>query len=720
MICTNCGKDNPETNKFCLQCGQPLAVGTTSSTSSQQPHRSSGRLPLIIGGVLLLVALIAAGWFLVSRLTGGGGGREMLLVTPRRNGGFDLSVLRLGDDPTKAVVIAEGADDYGGYLMDNRKPGNPVILSSSGFGNFLPGDKRLVFFYGKGGKMRLMEYALGAESPTEIIGSENGNYIAALMPNSRDLFITDHGSGDVRCYTAAPGAKAERVARTDNCQPTQDGKRLLTFDSNNRGELTLVVANLDGTNKTTLLDDVATSYAEVSADASHVAYASRSDDGYESIVLVDAAGQKLFESNEFIGLDTFGFAGASDTVYFIADNGDGEWELHTSAGGKPLATARAMRVLSAAEEATLAVLTADEEDAGKVTVFNLGTGASTEVASGDNLMLSRIADPPRLLIKEEGDGGLKVTAAEWSGANPVTLFDDNDYGLSDIQVQPGDSRVLLTLFDEEGLNSLYVAPLDGSPGYFILEDWSGFRLYDQSGDTLLFDGSEDSGDAPILYAVTLGPEADLVELDDSADYYRSAFVAPDGRSAIYSAAIGNRFNDIVVRQMRLDGKEQPADLLEGQMLVAARWNPLLFEDIYWNGPGPLAQAPVVEVSGNNARLISLDEISSGVIDQQSFLDLGDNIGTLYGALYYFDGLQGQQVQFDVYGAESIGNSTLDPVAGLLDEEMNLLHDDDDSGTGTDSRLIYILPQDGRYYLVIVNSGGGYDDTFTYQVSMSYP
>lgn len=720
MICTNCGKENPDNNKFCLQCGRPLAGGAARPTATQtSPRRSLGRLPLLIGGVVALVALAAAAWFLLPRLTGGGGGREMLLAAPNRDGEVDLSVLRLGDDLTKAIVVAENVTTTSSTLFDYARPGEPARLTSDGiYGNFLPDDKRLVFFYSKDGKTELMEYALGAEAPTEIISDENAQYFAGPMPNSRDLFITEYGSSDTRCYVAAPGDKAERVARADRCGLIPERTRLLTTDYNSKNELTLTVADPDGTNETTLLDDVATDYANTSADASHIAYLNSTDDG-QSAVLLDAAGQTLFESDTFSAFNGYGFAGASDTFYFVGANEDGEWELYTSAGGGPLIAARALHVQSAGKEPMLAVLTADEDHAGEVTVFNLAAGTSAKVASGDNLMIAQIADPPRLLIREETDGDLKLTAAEWSGANPVTLFDDSDRLLGNLQILPGDKRVLLSLYSE-GLFSLYVAPLDGAPGYFILEDWAEFDLLDQSSDTLLLAGREDEGDDPILYAVTLAPEAKLIELDDSANSYPYAVVAPDGRSALYNAIMGDRLDDVVVRQAKLDGEERPVDLYEEQMLVAARWKPLRFTDVSWRDPGALAQPAAVGIAGTEAGLIVAYEVYDGRIDQQALFDLGGNIGEGNGRLYYFDGFQGQDVQFDIYGGDSINNSSLDPAAGLLDESLNLLADNDDGGSGSDSRLTYTLPHDGRYYLVIVNSGGGYDDNFTYQVSMSYP
>lgn len=716
MFCTNCGKENPDSNKFCLQCGQPLASGAggaagpppTRQAAQRQPRGASSRLPLIIGGVLLLAVLAAGAYFLLPRLTGGGG-REMLLAAPNRNGEVDLSVLKLGDDLREAVIIAENVlPPSRVFLGTLNESGSDFDRFYGGiFGNFLPGAGRLLAAYDKDGKTRLVDYTAGAEAPIEILNGENAAFAAALIPGSRDLLIVDMtNSSSSRCYVAAPGEEAARVARGDECGPTANGTRFLTQNSNSRGELTLTVADLNGENETTLLDDVVAQYARVSADASHVAYLSGSS-GDQSIVLLDAAGEELFTSDEISAINGFDFAGKSDTVYFVDGNDDGEWELRTSAGGGSLAAAPFLSVLAAPDGATLAVLTTDEDGTGKITMLNLSTGESVVITSGDNLQMARITDPPRLLVKDEVDGDLKLIAVEWSGANAVTLFDDSDYTLGDISNLPGDKRVLMRL-TRDGLLNLYAASLDGTVGHFILEDWSAFRVLNQSDSTLLLTGHEDGGDDEALYATSLAPDAKLVELDDSADRYEYAVVAPDGRSAIYSAIIGDNPDDVVVRQAGLDGKERPADLFDEMSLVAARWSPdrpvyASFLDAGEGAPGAMER--VIDGSSYLGR-----------IDQRSTFDLGGDIGSGYGKVYYFDGLQGQTVHFDVLGKTSI-DSALDPFTTLLDDKMDVLYADDDSGSGTDSRIGYTLPRDGRYFLVIRSANNSFADDFNFQVWM---
>jgi hypothetical protein len=403
----------------------------------------------------------------------------------------------------------------------------------------------------------------------------------------------------MRCYVASPGEKADRIARADSCFLTADGAHVLSEKRNRNNELTLTVTDLDGSNEITLLDDVAASRTQVSSDFSHVAYLNQSEDG-QSVILLDDAGENLFASNEYEAITSFGFWGDTDTLYFVGVNEDGEHELRTSAEDGALVEAPAMAVMPTAAGASLAVLTIDKDSSSKLSVLNLGSSELIEVVSGENLWMSLISDPPRLLALDDTDDELMLIVAEPSGKNPVTLFDDNDYGLLGIIHSPSYDRVLLRL-GSEGRSNLYVAYLDGSPGHFILKDWSQFQVINLSTDTLLLSGREDETDDLALYAATLTADADLIELDDSADAYGYGIIVPDGRVALYNATVGDNLDDIVVRQVRLDGEEPPEDLYEGMLLVATSWaeiDPFNSQNqLYWqNALGFTEQSGSIDVN----------------------------------------------------------------------------------------------------------------------------
>jgi len=735
MICSNCEKDNPDTNKFCLQCGQALTGGAAVPPAGQPGGRSAaprslGRLPRIIGGVLLLVALAVGAYFLLPKLLRSDdySGREMLLAAPNRRNKVDLSVLRLGDDPKKkAVTIAEGITATGAdgisfvYLM-SMKDESAVQLIGGTYGGFLPGTNRLVSFFRDNEKTRMLEYVIGAEEPVEIIDASNAQFQSFILPDSRNLFIQEAlGADGWRCHVAASGKSATRlVRRADYCGVTGNGAGILAQQVNSKGKIKLTTTDLKGGNEIVLLDGVEGVSFRASSDASHIAYLRSTDNG-QSIFLSDNAGNELLKSPDFVEISDYGFVGTSDTLYYIGATEDGVRELYTSVGNKPLIESPALRVIPASDGSTLAVLTGDEDGEGQVSVINLATGEAVKVFSGDFLRMAK-ADTasPRLLVKEEFNDELVLTATEMSGANPVMLFDDDGFTLSSVKFSPDDNRLFLTLVDEDSLISLFVVPLDGSPGHFVVEEWTDVQLRNLSGDTLLLVGREDMRDDLILFAVKLEPGAKSIELDDNAENFGYAVVAPDGRTVLYNAIVGMNPNNVVVRQIRLDGEGSPEDLYDEMLLVAVRWDeidPFNWRNtLSWLDTGPVA---IAQTMLGDATLITSGSHRGAITRNSALTLLGESF---YGELLAFHGLAGQSVRIDVLGSSSITVSNLDPGAILMDAELNDLAYDDDSGNGYDAQIYYSsLPKDGFYYLLVTSydpSRYGEGDEMTYEVILS--
>jgi len=94
------------------------------------------------------------------------------------------------------------------------------------------------------------------------------------------------------------------------------------------------------------------------------------------------------------------------------------------------------------------------------------------------------------------------------------------------------------------------------------------------------------------------------------------------------------------------------------------------------------------------------------------LEPGDQLMTdsTYADLWQFQGTAGQTVQIDVRSEE------FDTYMQLLDANGNKLGEDDDSGGGTNSRLIFALPATGMYQIV-VNSAGHVRRAGIYTVSV---
>jgi len=121
---------------------------------------------------------------------------------------------------------------------------------------------------------------------------------------------------------------------------------------------------------------------------------------------------------------------------------------------------------------------------------------------------------------------------------------------------------------------------------------------------------------------------------------------------------------------------------------------------------------------DNAILLEEGSSVRGAITSSTRLTL-ESIGySTYGKMYYFEGEMGDQVAIDVFGP-SIG-SEIDPIVSLYNQYLTKLGSDDDSGSGYDSRLTYVLPEDGRYFILVESVGKHYGDSdnYYYQVKLT--
>jgi hypothetical protein len=58
MFCKNCGIENEESNKFCLNCGQPLSVGKSEKVESEKVTGKKSPIWLWVGGAIAIVLVL--------------------------------------------------------------------------------------------------------------------------------------------------------------------------------------------------------------------------------------------------------------------------------------------------------------------------------------------------------------------------------------------------------------------------------------------------------------------------------------------------------------------------------------------------------------------------------------------------------------------------------------------------------------------------------------
>ncbi len=104
-------------------------------------------------------------------------------------------------------------------------------------------------------------------------------------------------------------------------------------------------------------------------------------------------------------------------------------------------------------------------------------------------------------------------------------------------------------------------------------------------------------------------------------------------------------------------------------------------------------------------------VKSGSIELSDNLELTTMGYFGAGDLYYFEGKSGQTVTIEVLVSTT---SYLDPVVGLLSATQYFYDSDYHGGTENNAYLEYVLPEDGRYYIIVIDnynrSGSGYSYT----------
>jgi hypothetical protein len=600
MYCTNCGKDNPDNNKFCLQCGQPLGVeapgGVTPPTPSGTQRASSSRLWLGLLGLLVVAGIIAAAvFFVVPALQAPG--PEMVVGFPNRDNEVDLKLLRVGQDEQEAQDLADNAIDpnqftYNASLWytDAQNRERPNRSVGSGFGGFLPNSDRLIIYYLDGEDVRVLDTAIGAEEVVETISTDALPLSLNYLPQLDSLFLSETRDDNSRCYIAPSGEKATRLGKADSCYVDRGGNTVLMTERNSDNEFTLSTMDLDGANEVTLLDDIegVTSF-RTSIDFSHIAYHQRTTDDGAEITLIDRmTGDTLLTTGEYVAIVDYAFLGDSNVLFYVAENEDGELELRTSQAADPIATTATLGVPWLSQDPWLIYVTGDEDGENGVYSHNQETGETGEVMVADGLRLAVLSDPARILIREASDNELIIHSTNIAGGEMIDLYSEDDVTLT-TAYQPADMPMLYFLLqDDSGDEHLFVTPPDQETGFNLIEGWYNIEPLTLSGDgsQLIFKGQEDSGDDWVLYAIAVADGASEIKLDDSGEDYRNAVFDPSGDSVIYTAVEGENVDDVAIYQTPLDGEERPTKLYDEAFISDVRWaalNPFSAGNLFWTG-----------------------------------------------------------------------------------------------------------------------------------------
>lgn len=726
MFCTNCGAENPENNRFCINCGNTLESAEESGASQDlasppQPQTNS-RWFLIGGAVLLGILLIAGAVILLPRLSGG---REMLLAEPNRNGETDLIILRLGQEEEEKIVLVENVlpGDITKGVAEASSPYFTYEYLPRPYGGFIPGTDRLLISYREDDETILIGRRISQDENIEYLDSDSTTIFTRYSPEQRTLYIRESQDDNARCYVGSLDEEADRVARGDNCYTTLDFSHVVVHEENSDGESSLTIMSADGSNERTVIEDVMLAEEpggfRVSYDASFVAYIERDGPDKRVILVESESGDEIEASDEFPAIASYGFAGDSNQLYYVADNGEGELELHLAGNSSPLATAYALYARESYDGRYLFIVLGDEDPERRLIVYDLQSGQQFEVTSGDNLLAGEMVDPQRIIVREEDGEDIILYSADVSGSNLVELFAD-EMRYSSLQYVRGGDRLFLEVQDDEGRSYLYVSSINEPDGYYLLEDWYELQILSLSDDgrQLVFRGQEDSGDDPVLYIVAV-EGGQPVELDDDQEDFTNAVFSPDGRKVIYSAKTGSDEDEVAVYEMSISGDESPTRLYDGFYLIDARWTDMSrFEGISLMNAYYTAEiSPSANFTREVLALVPYGNVRGAIFSSSELSDF--RLGSGYGDLYSFRGSENDRIVLNVY-APSIG-STMDPYVELFDDSFTRLASDDDSGDSYDSRLRYTLPRDGDYYVLVRSAGDRYGSAsdYYYELVLGY-
>lgn len=580
---------------------EPQVEEAPASADAYQPPAASGTgmkmpswlVPAVGGGLVLLVLFL---------LFGRSSGNQLLVGFPDKDGEQDVMLYRLGEDENDGIEVLSGVEPGGGTLRVYKDGESVNSIRTAGF---IEGEKLLPLYYADGSDMVFEWFDPGKEDTIEVMDSDD-NFYPSIYLDSDQVQIVEYRDDDTRCYLADIGEEADTVAKKiDSCFFSDDGKLLFTVERDD-GDFKLIAITLSNEDEVELIDtDERIENYHVSTDGSLLAYVEYEDfDEAKLYVKATKDGDELYESDEFISIYTLQFAPGQDYGYFIAENDDGELELHVFGEGQDedaIAEDIFMGVAPGPEGKYLVYYVGDEEDEITLFSYSYSKGKSEDFYDSDAaILVSSITYGERIMFVDidYDDDEAQFYTVKFDGSDLVEVFDldFDDYDLEDMFYIPDSNEVYLLFYDndEDAPLALYVMPLDEEDaGYFLLEEWADIRLLtvDEKGETLVFAAAEDDGDDMLLYAIALEDGADEVELDDDVEYVRNAVFQPDGKTVLYTGVTGDKRDDVSIFEVPVDGEGKPDEVYEEAVLIAVSWGDIevfiatLNFDRAYEGPG---------------------------------------------------------------------------------------------------------------------------------------
>ncbi len=725
--------------------------GDEPELTPEAPAKRKRKRRVLLGGLLVVVLAVALilGVVWISSFGGPGGVSSLPSIS---GDGFLKNLIPsikdianiFGGSPKEMLVLFEPFDDNelmllkrgqdkGGILLLEDKESltsmfiktleGEFINTDSRFGIFLPQRDTIYLWYGEEEdgsfpEFVLQEMEIGGEEPEVVMSSEDARQVMGTIIESSDVvFLKENRREEKRCYTQKLGREAELIAEGDNCFLSEDGSRVI-IEVVEEGRSTLSAVDIESKEERILLDGIGgvESY-RVSKSGSFVAY-TREEDGNSVLYLVgQSSGEGVNISGEVFNLLDFNFGSQSGDLFFITEEiNQGESVLNLHLYGQddnPIAQGTTLAASFIPGHRSLAYLVGDENGEETLYVYSLSKNDKVEVLSGEDLQYGVLETPSvGILAVSSEDDEFTLYGVSPDGEEVVELLDESGQSLNSIQEVRGEDLFYVVTQNEDNERSLFVIPGLDQEGYELIEEWAGFGLWKQPPERgyLVFIGSEDQGDDPVLYSVRLEEGAEPIALDDDVDYgVRGAVLSPDGQEVIYNAYTGNDFDELEVRQVRVDGEEEPEVLYEDAVLADVRWGVLsrFTPGLIWK----VFTENVYETTEQNRIAFSSDRDGEGEIFVMNFegtevLQLTENQAEDMSPLWSPDGrriafLTGDwETSRDVQVVNADGSGLINLTADMEDEVCGWHR-----WSPTGRQLLFTSDRDGDREIYLINADG---------------
>ena len=504
-----------------------------------------------------LIALMLLGIAALAACSGGGD--QMLLAEQNRDFEVEIFLANVGDEESDWQSLAE--DVTAGDLFPGR------------FATFVPDSDHIVIWYEDGDDLRVEQMKVGDESPNEIFEADTNEFVFGQIASDpfAVYFTESSGFAEFKCYVSLEGAEAERVGRGRFCAASETGVIVQELDDD---DTTLTLISLDGEDETVILDDVRDvddlAWNEELSTFAYVELGRRDAQVY-LIEPGDEEGVAL--GDEFALINSLGFFPDGETVFVIGklDEDDDELGLFINGGGDPLLEDDSMRFLHQSEDGENVAFSTSNSREEAVFIYNVDAETMVEVAAGDDVGHPQFVGDDRFVMSvQDNDDGV-IFSANADGSEGIELFSEDEFTIQTIYADSANGRLYALVSDEDGTDSLFVSSLDEADGTYLLEEWAVIMLLEANDEAAIFAGREDLDDDWVLYSISLEDGASEVELDDdSEDGFGPLFFSKDGRSVLYTAQ-NDGFDDLEVRQVPIDGSEQPEMIVKDVLLLDVSW-----------------------------------------------------------------------------------------------------------------------------------------------------